>query len=77
MHVVEEVDLVSFYGSYLQSIRRQGFRLLVLALVRDADSLNFYEDLRRYWTSLGDVTGHHALFAVAGICRTALKRWHG
>jgi hypothetical protein len=50
----------------LQSVRRQEFRLLILALVRDADAPSFYEDLKRYWSSLNDVTGDHALFVVAG-----------
>jgi hypothetical protein len=34
MHVVEELDLISFYDLYLESIRRQGFRLLILASAR-------------------------------------------
>jgi len=38
---------------------------LILALVRDAEVPSFYSDIQRYWTSLDDVTGKHALFAVA------------
>jgi hypothetical protein len=35
--------------------------------VRDADAPGFYDDVSRYWSSLNDVTGRDALFAVAGV----------
>ena len=66
MWFVEHVSLVDFYKIHLAEVRRRGFKLLVLALIREADAPGFYEDLRRYWTSLDDVTGDHIVFAVAG-----------
>jgi hypothetical protein len=66
MWLVENVSLVDFCGIHLEQVRRRGFKLLILALIREADAPGFYEDLRRYWTSLDDVTGDHIVFAVAG-----------
>jgi hypothetical protein len=66
MWLVEHVSLVDFCRIHLEEVRRRGFKLLILALIREADAPGFYEDLRRYWTSLDDVTGDHIVFAVAG-----------
>lgn len=66
MWLVEHISLVEFCKLHLEQVRRRGFKLLILALIREADAPGFYEDLRRYWTSLDDVTGDHIVFAVAG-----------
>ena len=66
MWLVEHLSLVDFCKIHLDEVRRRGFKLLILALIREADAPGFYEDLRRYWTSLDNVTGDHIVFAVAG-----------
>lgn len=66
MWIVDEITLVDFYDQHLRIVRAKGFKILILALIRDADAPSFYADLGRYWTSLDDVTGKHMVFAVAG-----------
>jgi len=47
MQVVDR-PLVEYYKSCIEDLRRSGFHVLMLALVRDADAPTFYEDLLRY-----------------------------
>jgi hypothetical protein len=65
---VQVIDgpLVEYFESCRDDLRRQGFHVLVLALVREGDAPLFYDDLVRYWDSINDVTGSHVVFAVAG-----------
>jgi hypothetical protein len=39
---------------------------VLAALARDADSPMFYDDVKRYWSSLDDATGPDILFVLAG-----------
>ena len=64
--IVSEVPLVEYYEKYQAALLAEGFRILLLALVRDADLPSFYDDIERYWDSLDDLTGPHVVFAVAG-----------
>ena len=61
---VSEETLVEFYERLSSSFSQ--YDILILALVRDADSQSFYSDIERYWNSIHDVTGERVLFAVAG-----------
>ena len=61
-----EVPLGEFYDQILEAGRRAGYLAVLTALVRDADSERFYEDVCRYWDSLHDVTGPDYLFVLAG-----------
>lgn len=65
MQVVDG-PLVEYYKYCLDDLRREKFHFLILALVRDGDAPQFYNDLTRYWNSLNDLTGRHTVFAVAG-----------
>lgn len=60
------IPLVDFYKNLLPAARDAGFKVVLTALVREADSPSFYEDIKRYWTSLHDVTGSDILFVFAG-----------
>jgi hypothetical protein len=71
MQLIEVVSLIEFYKSYRRALRERGFKILLLALIREADAPTFYSDLERYWTSLDDVTGKQILFAVAGSSASA------
>src|ERR1043166_2576967 len=65
MQVVEH-SLVEYFEACRFDLLRQGFHVLILALVREADAPLFYSDLTRYWDSINDVTGRNVVFAVAG-----------
>ena len=65
MQVVDG-PLVEYFESCRSDLRRAGFHVLILGLVREADAPSFYDDLLRYWDSINDVTGRHVVFAVAG-----------
>src|SRR5215471_15711937 len=60
------VPLVVFYSALLPAAAAAGYKIIVTALVREADSPAFFEDIKRYWSSLHDVTGPHILFVFAG-----------
>ena len=66
MLAIDEVPLDQFYGDYISHLERAGFKLLIMALVREADAPEFYSDVLRYWRSLHDLTGTSVAFAVAG-----------
>jgi TIR domain len=66
LHIVDEIPLVQFHDEYLSYIRSEGFKLLIMAVVREADAPEFYADILRYWSSLHDLTGPRVVFAVAG-----------
>jgi hypothetical protein len=65
--LVQVIDgpLVNYFESCRADLQQQGFHVLILALVREADAPLFYDDLIRYWDSINDVTGRHVVFAVA------------
>src|SRR6266545_1546342 len=63
---VSQVPLVEFYKNLLPAAESAGYKLLLTVLAREADSPSFYEDVRRYWTSLHDATGSDVLFVFAG-----------
>jgi hypothetical protein len=65
MQVIDS-PLVEYYTSCITDLRRSGFYILMLALVRDADAPTFYDDLLRYWNSINDVTARRIVFAVVG-----------
>src|ERR1700694_2293589 len=66
MLAIDEVPLDQFYGDYINHRERAGFKLLIMALVREADAPEFYSDVLRYWSSLHDLTGTQIARAVAG-----------
>lgn len=64
------VPLVEFYSKLVPAARGAGFKLLITALAREADAPSFFEDVRRYWTSLDDATGPYVLVLFAGPVRS-------
>jgi hypothetical protein len=60
------VPLVEFYQNLLPAAQMAGYKIVLTAVAREADSPRFYEDVRRYWTSLHDATGPDILFVFAG-----------
>jgi hypothetical protein len=60
------VPLVEFYTNLLPAARSVGYKLVLTALARQADAPDFYEDVKRYWSSLHDATGPDILFVFAG-----------
>lgn len=76
MHVVEEISLLEFYHSYVERLRATDKKILILALVREADAPEFYADIHRYWDSLHNITGSSIVFAVAGTSSTKLISDH-
>ena len=61
-----DVPLAEFYDAIVAAGRDAHYLALLTALVREADSRQFYEDISRYWDSLHDVTGPDVLFVLAG-----------
>jgi hypothetical protein len=61
-----KMPLVDFYRNLLPAARARGFKIVLTALAREADSPSFYEDVKRYWSSLDDATGPDILFIFAG-----------
>jgi hypothetical protein len=64
---ITDVPLVEFYTRQLNNVRKNGFIMLILALVREADAPSFYSDIIRYWDDLHDITGKKVLFLLAGL----------
>ena len=61
-----DVPLAEFYSTILDAAKQAEYLAVITALVREADSDSFYEDISRYWDSLHDVTGPDVLFVLAG-----------
>lgn len=61
-----QVPLVDFYQNLLHAAKRAGYKMVLVALAREADSPAFYDDIKRYWSSLHDATGLDILFVFAG-----------
>lgn len=61
-----KVPLVEFYRHLLPEARSAGYKIVLTALAREADAPAFYDDLKRYWSSLHDATGPDILFVFAG-----------
>jgi hypothetical protein len=72
-----DVPLADFYDAVIVAGREAGYMALLTALVRDADSPAFYDDISRYWNALHDVTGPDVLFVLAGPGASSKIRWHG
>ena len=60
------VPLTEFYENLLPAARSAEYKLVLTAVAREADSPAFYEDVKRYWSSLHDATGPNILFLFAG-----------
>lgn len=72
-----DVPLGEFYNSIVAAGKRAGYLAVITALVREADSGAFYDDISRYWDSLHDVTGPDVLFVLAGPSASAKVQDHG
>ncbi len=72
-----QVPLVKFYENLLPAARQAGYKLVLTALAREADSPGFYEDVKRYWSSIHDATGPHILFVFAGANAAKELNEHG
>jgi hypothetical protein len=72
-----EVPLGEFYEAIVDAGRGAGYLALLTAIVREADSISFYEDISRYWDSLHDVTGPDVLFVLSGPDASANVNYHG
>jgi TIR domain len=75
--LISRVPLIEFYRNLLPSARMAGYKLVLTALVREADAPAFYEDVKRYWTSLHDATGPDILFVFAGANAAEELNEHG
>lgn len=60
------VSLVEFYVNVLPAAAEVGYKIVLTALVREADAPGFYKDVKRDWSSLHDATGPDMLFVFAG-----------
>jgi len=56
--------LTTFFRELIPSARAAGYKCIVTLLAREADSEDIFRDVKRYWSSLHDVTGEHVLFAL-------------
>jgi hypothetical protein len=65
LYVVDQ-GLVEFYQRMQQASFDAGYKLIVTALVREADVPTFFDDVSRYWNSIDDATGRDVLFVFAG-----------
>ena len=72
-----EVPLGDFYHAVVDAGRTAKYLALLTALVREADSTSFYEDVSRYWSSLHDLTGPDVLFVLAGADASSKLNYHG
>jgi hypothetical protein len=72
-----DVPLGEFYDAIIAAARRAKYFAVLTALVREADSASFYEDICRYWDSLHDVTGSEVLFVLTGPNAASKVRDHG
>lgn len=61
-----KVKLTNFYQKLIPVAEKAGYKIIITALIREADSTGFYRDVKRYWSSLHDVTGQDVLFVFAG-----------
>lgn len=68
------VPLVEFYQNMLPAAAAAGYKIVLTALAREADTTVFYEDVKRDWSSLHDVTGPDILFVFAGTNAATILR---
>lgn len=61
-----KIPIVDFLKYSLDSAYQQGFSWVMLLLARDADAEDIYQQVKRYWDSLHDLTGKNILFVFAG-----------
>lgn len=74
---ISPVPLVEFYKNLLPEAQSVGYKLVLTALAREADAPDFYQDLKRYWSSLHDATGPDVLFIFAGANAAGELHSHG
>ncbi len=74
---ISKVPLVEFYKNLLPAARSAGYKMVLTAVAREADAPAFYDDLKRYWSSLHDVTGPDILFVFAGANAAEELNEHG
>ena len=63
---IVKIPIVDFLKYSLESAYEQGFSWIMCLLARDADAEETYQQVKRYWNSLNDVTGNTILFVFAG-----------
>ncbi len=56
--------LTEFFHQLIPAARAAGYKCIVTLLAREADSEEIFRDVKRYWSSLHDVTGEHVLFVL-------------
>jgi hypothetical protein len=59
------VPLVDLYWHVLPAARASGYWIVVTVLARQADAPSLYQDIKRYWSSLHDVSGPDVLLIFA------------
>jgi len=60
------IPIVDFYKHCLPAAKENGYRYVMCLLSREADIDNLYENLKKQWHSLDDLTGKDFLFMFAG-----------
>ena len=65
MHIAN-IPIVDFYEYCLPSAKARGFKWVVTLLARKDDIDSLYDNLKRAWDSLDDITGRDFLFIFAG-----------
>lgn len=63
---IVKIPIADFLKYSLESAYEQGFSWIMCLLARDADAEETYQQVKRYWNSLNDVTGNTILFVFAG-----------
>ena len=63
------IPIVDFYKKCLDCAEATGFSWVLCLLAREADAEETYDQIKRYWSSLHDLTGTEILFVFAGALR--------
>jgi Uncharacterized protein containing a TIR (Toll-Interleukin 1-resistance) domain len=63
---IVKTPIVDFFKYSLESAYQRGFTWVMCLLARDADVEETYQQVKRYWDSLHDLTGMNILFVFAG-----------
>lgn len=63
---IVNIPIVDFYKNCLDCAYERGFKWVLCLLAREADAKKSYDQIKRYWNSLHDLTGTEILFVFAG-----------